>query len=495
MKRVIVIGGGITGLAAAYKVKRAAETDGHDVTFTLVERDPRLGGKILSEEVDGFVVDGGPDCFLTEKPALHRIAKMTGVEGDKMPTDDSRKKTWILAGGKLHEMPDGIMMFAPTKFWPFVTTGLFTWPGKIRMGMDLLIPRKERWPEGDTAAQHDETLEAFIVRRMGRECLNRMAEPLVGGVHASDPAVMSLAATFPRLLDMEQKFGSMIGGFVDARRKVAEIRKKYPPDPKNPRTFFTSFKHGMQEITDVMADVAGRDAIRTGVSAERLERSGDGWKVRLSDGDVLEGDAVIVATEGWAAEKLLADVDEQTYEALSGISHSSSATVSLAFDTTDVGFSLDAFGVLCPIAEKRDLMAVTYSSTKWPGRAPAGKTLMRGFVGGPQNQAIMEKSDEELAHIVQENMRGILGLKAEPMWARVYRWHLGMPQYTLGHLDRVATIVDRCETMPGLAIGGGSYTGVGIPNCVESGERAVTKVLGDLGMELAEDKVEEKRYY
>lgn len=495
MKRVIVIGGGITGLAAAYKVKRAAETDGHDVTFTLVERDPRLGGKILSEEVDGFVVDGGPDCFLTEKPALHRIAKMTGVEGDKMPTDDSRKKTWILAGGKLHEMPDGIMMFAPTKFWPFVTTGLFTWPGKIRMGMDLLIPRKERWPEGDTAAQHDETLEAFIVRRMGRECLNRMAEPLVGGVHASDPAVMSLAATFPRLLDMEQKFGSMIGGFVDARRKVAEIRKKYPPDPKNPRTFFTSFKHGMQEITDVMADVAGRDAIRTGVSAERLERSGDGWKVRLSDGDVLEGDAVIVATEGWAAEQLLADVDEQTYEALSGISHSSSATVSLAFDTTDVGFSLDAFGVLCPIAEKRDLMAVTYSSTKWPGRAPAGKTLMRGFVGGPQNQAIMEKSDEELAHIVQENMRGILGLKAEPMWARVYRWHLGMPQYTLGHLDRVATIVDRCETMPGLAIGGGSYTGVGIPNCVESGERAVTKVLGDLGMELAEDKVEEKRYY
>ncbi len=495
MKRVVIIGGGITGLGAAFKVARAA-SEGHDVEFTLLERDGRLGGKILTEHVDGFVVDGGSDCFLTEKPALHRIARLTGSDADKLPTDDSRKRTWILARGRLHEMPDGIMMFAPTKFWPFATTGLFSWPGKARMGMDLLIPRKERWPEGDTAAQHDETLESFVTRRMGRECLDRLAEPLVGGVHASDPAVMSLAATFPRLLEMEQKFGSMIGGFVDARKKVAEMRKKYPPDPANPRTFFTSFRSGMQRIVDAMADGAGRDAMRTGVAVESLARSGDGWRVALTGGESVEADAVIIATESWAAEPLLRTMDERAASALAGMSHSSSATVSLAFDTTDVGFDLNAFGVLCPIVEKRSLMAVTFSSTKWPGRAPDGKTLVRGFVGGPHNQAIMENDDEEIIAIVTAEMRSILGLRAEPVWARVYRWDRGMPQYTLGHLERVALLDERMAATRGLALAGGSYTGVGLPNCVESGERAVSKVLGDLGLELAEDNAPpEKRHY
>ncbi|TLM78912.1 MAG: protoporphyrinogen oxidase [Actinobacteria bacterium] len=495
MRHVVVIGGGAAGLGAAYKVTRAA-AEGHEVKVTVVEKDPRLGGKILTEQVDGFTVDGGPDCFITEKPGVHRIAKLLGIFDDELPTDDSRKKTWILSRGRLYEMPDGIMMFAPTKFVPFATTGLFSWPGKFRMGMDLFIPRKERWAEGETAAQHDETLESFIVRRMGRECLDRLAEPLVGGVHASDPAVMSLASTFPRLLEMEQRFGSCIGGFVDARKKVAAMKKKYPPQPgAKPRTFFTSFVGGMQRLTDSMADAVGRENIRTGAAVESVERDGSGWKVRLGDGDVIDADAVIVATEGWAAEKLLAPVDPEIGEALGGISHSSSATVSMAFDTDDLGFSLDAFGVLCPQAEKRRLMAVTYSSTKWPGRAPAGRTLMRGFVGGPGNQAIMENSDETLVEIVHKEMSDILGMKVDPAWSRVYRWNLGMPQYTLGHLDRVAVIDLRCAETPGLAVAGGSYTGVGIPNCIESGERAVTKVLGEFGIDLAEDHVEEKRIY
>jgi oxygen-dependent protoporphyrinogen oxidase len=495
MKEIVVIGGGVAGLGAAYKVKRAAE-EGHEVSFTLLEKDDRIGGKIAGEVTDdGFVVDGGPDCFLTEKPAVHRIAKLAGIESDKLPTDESRKKTWILSRGKLYEMPDGIMMFAPTKFVPFATTGLFSWPGKFRMGMDLLVPRKQRWAEGDTPQQHDETLEDFIVRRMGRECLDRLAEPLVGGVHASDPALMSLAATFPRLLEMEQKFGSMIGGFVDARKKVAAMRKKYPPDPNNPRTFFTSFKGGMQELTDAMADAVGRASIRTGTAVAKLERDSERWRVTLDGGEVLEADGVIVATEGWAASRLMLHVDAEVGEALGSISHSSSATVSLAFDSEDIGFDLNAFGVLCPMAEKRSLMACTLSSTKWPGRAPAGKTLVRGFVGGPHNQAIMEKSDDELATIVEREFREILGLKATPMWAKVYRWTLGMPQYTMGHLDRIDLVERKVGETPGLGIGGGSYRGVGLPNCIESGEKAVSKVLGDFGMTLEEDALEEKRYY
>jgi oxygen-dependent protoporphyrinogen oxidase len=500
MKRIIIIGGGVAGLGAAYKVMRAA-SEGHDVEFVLVEKDRRLGGKIQTEMVPDpsekgrFVVDGGPDCFLTEKPACHRIAKLTGIFNDELPTDDSRRRTWILSRGKLHQMPDGVMMFAPTKFVPFATTGLFSWQGKIRMGMDLFIQPKKVSP----GELNDETLENFVVRRMGRECLDRLAEPLVGGVHASDPTQMSLAATFPRLLEMEQKYGSLTKAFIATRRKVEEMRRKYPAKPgEKPRTFFTSFVNGMQQLPDSMANAAGRKSIHTGVTVTSLHRtSRNGWRASLSDSSSIDGEGVIVATESWTAEPLLRPLDKAIADALASIPASSSATVSVAFNEKEVGFDLNAFGVLCPLIENRALMAATYSSTKWPGRAPPGKVLLRGFVGGPHNQEILKRSDEELVQTVLAEFCDILGLNpfAKPLFSRVFRWHLGMPQYTLGHLDRVTLIENQSAQIPGLALAGGSYRGVGVPNCIESGERAVSKVLGEWGINLAEDHVEGKRYY
>ena len=500
MKRIIIVGGGIAGLGAAHKVTRAASV-GHKVEFILVEKDPRLGGKIQTEIVSDptgggrFIVDGGPDCFLTEKPACHRIAKLTGIFDDELPTDDSRRKTWILSRGKLHQMPDGVMMFAPTKFIPFATTGLFSWPGKIRMGMEFFIPPKKVAPD----AFNDETLESFVVRRMGRECLDRLAEPLVGGVHASDPSQMSLAATFPRLLEMEQKHGSLMKGFIAARRMVEEMRRKYPAKrDEKPRTFFTSFVNGMQQLTDRMAGAAGRERMRTGVAVSSLQHTSvGGWRSLLSDGSAIDGDAVIIATESWAAEPLVRPHDKAIADALASIPASSSATISFAFNEDEVGFDLNAFGVLCPLVEGRALMAATYSSTKWPGRAPAGKVLLRGFVGGPHNQEILKRSDEELVQIVIAEFRDILGLNpfAKPLFTRVFRWYLGMPQYSLGHLERVTMIENRSAQIPGLALAGGCYRGVGVPNCIESGERAVSKVLGEWGIDLVEDHVEEKRYY
>lgn len=499
MKRIIIIGGGVAGLGAAYKVARAA-SEGHDVEFVLFEKDPRLGGKICTEIVwepsdEGkFIVDGGPDCFLTEKPACHRIAKLTGIFDHELPTDESRKRTWILSRGKLHQLPDGIFMFAPTKFLPFATTGLFSWPGKFRMAMDLFIPPKKVAP----GELNDETLESFVVRRMGRECLDRLAEPLVGGVHASDPSKMSLAATFPRLLEMEQKYGSLMKGFIAARRKVEEMRRKYPAKPgEKPRTFFTSFLNGMQELTDRMADAAGRERMRTGLAVRTLRHDGGTWSTLLSDGSKVDGEAVIIATESWAAEPLVRPYDRVIAESLASIPASSSATISVAFNEKEVGFDLNAFGVLCPLVEGRALMAATYSSTKWPGRAPPGKVLLRGFVGGPHNQEILKRSDEELVQTVMTEFHAILGLNpfAKPLFSRVFRWHLGMPQYTLGHLERIERIDNRCARIPGLAIAGGSYRGVGVPNCIESGERAVSKVLGEWGINLAEDHAGEKRYY
>jgi oxygen-dependent protoporphyrinogen oxidase len=297
---------------------------------------------------------------------------------------------------------------------------------------------------------------------------------------------------------MEQNYGSLLKAFIAVRHKVEEMRRKYPPKPgEKPRTFFTSFANGMQELTDRMADAAGRERIRTGMTVASLRRTGGAWSAQLSDGSVIEGDAVILATESWAAEPLIRPHDAAIADALAAIPASSSATVSIAFNEEEVGFDLNAFGVLCPLVEGRALMAATYSSTKWPGRAPKGKVLLRGFVGGPHNQQILKRSNEELVQIVLAEFRGIVGLNpyAKPLFSRVFRWHLGMPQYTLGHLDRVALIEDRSAHIPGLALAGGSYRGVGVPNCIESGERAVSKVLGEWGVDLAEDHTEEKRYY
>lgn len=503
MKHVVVVGGGVAGLGAAYKIRRAAES-GVDVGFTLVEKDQRLGGKLATVQVDDpsgagrYIVDGGSDSFLTDKPAVHRVAKLLGIFEDETGTIDENKKTFIVKDGRLVEMPDGIMMFAPTKIMPMATTPLYSWPAKVRMGLDLVIPRKERWPEGDTAQQHDESLESFVVRRMGRECLDRLAEPLVGGVNGSDAADMSLAATYPMLLEMEQKHGSLVRGFLDQRKKVEEMRRKHPPKPgAKRRTFFSSFAPGLQYLTDKMADAAGREHIRAGVAAESLARTDGSWLVPLSDGSTLAADAVVLAPEVWAAEALMRGVDAEAADLLATIPSSSSATILMALDEADCPFDQRWHGVLSPAVERQPVTGISLMSSKWPDRAPAGRVLLRGFVGGARDPEIVKRSDEELTAVALKAFVDLLGVKpdARPVFSRVFRWERGMPQYTLGHLDRVDAIEARCAAIPGLALAGGGYRGVGVPNCLESGEKAVSKVLADLGITLAEDAVEQKRVY
>lgn len=503
MKKVIIIGGGAAGLGAAYKVRRAAEA-GHEVDCLLVEKSDRLGGKIATDIVPDpaggtYVVDGGSDAFISGKPAVGRIARMLGIADEMVPACEENKKTLIVKGERLIEMPDGIMMFAPTKLVPLATTPLYSWPAKFRMAADLVIPRKERWAEGETAQQHDETLEDFVVRRMGRESLDRLAEPLVGGVHASDPGQMSLAATFPNFLEMEQQFGSLIRGFLEERKKREEMRKKHPPKPgAKPWAFFNTFHRGMQELTDGMARAVGPQRLLTGTTVTAIEQVSDElWRVTLLDGDVLTGDAVIVATEAWAAERLARGISAELADLLATIPCSSSATVPMAFRAEDCPFDRRWFGVLAPIVENRPILAITLSSSKWPDRAPEGRVLLRGFVGGPRNQTVMQRSDEELIEIVRQQLVELLGISpnAEPVLASVYRWTGGMPQYTLGHLDRVDAIEALCRETPGLALAGGGYRGVGIPNCIESGEAAVSKVLSDWGIDYTEDTGPPKRAY
>jgi oxygen-dependent protoporphyrinogen oxidase len=499
VKRVIIVGGGVAGLGAAYKVRRAADA-GHEVEFVLVEKDDRLGGKLFTRHVDdpkgagSYIVDGGSDSFLTDKPAVHRVAKLLGIFDEETGTLDENKRTFIVKDGKLVEMPDGIMMFAPTKIIPMATTKLYSWPAKFRMALDLVIPKRKVAP-GESP---DESLESFVVRRMGRECLDRLAEPLVGGVNGSDPKSMSLAATYPMLLDMEQKNGSLIRGFLAQRKRVEEMKRKYPPKPgAKKRTFFTSFEKGLQYFTDRLAEAAGVGNIRTGAAAVSVEPDGGGWSITLEDGERLRGDAVVVATETWAAQRLCAGADARLGEVLGQIPCSSSATVALAFDEADCPFDKAWHGILSPMVEHRPVTGVSLMSSKWPGRAPQGRVLLRGFVGGPRDQQILKKGDDELIEIARQQLVELLGVKADarPLYAEVFRWTLGMPQYTMGHLDRVDEIEALSTGMAGFALAGGGYRGVGVPNCLESGERAVSKVLGDLGITLEEDSAEEKRIY
>lgn len=491
VKRVIIIGGGVAGLGAAFKLRRAADS-GQDVEFLLVEKEARLGGKLATDVVDDpaggrYIVDGGSDSFLTDKPAVHRVARMLGIYDEETGTLDENKKTFIVKSGRLVEMPDGIMMFAPTKIWPMAATSLYSWPAKFRMALDLVIPRKKLAP----GEFNDESLEHFVVRRMGRECLDRLAEPLVGGVNGSDPKVMSLAATYPNLLEMEQTHGSLVRGFLAQRKKVEAFRAAHPPKPgERPRTFFTSFRGGLQTLTDSLADAAGRDRIRSGVGATSIGReNGGSWTVGLSDGTVLSGDAVILATETWAAQELAGGMDSRLAELLGEIPCSSSATVVLAFAAEDCPMDLHWHGILSPLVEHRTLTGMSLMSSKWPDRAPAGRVLLRGFVGGPRDQETLLKSDDEIVQIAVGELCELLGLRtgAEPLFSKVYRWHLGMPQYTMGHLDRVAEIEQLTAGIGGLALAGGGYRGVGVPNCLESGENAAAKVLADCGMEFNEE--------
>ena len=499
MKRIIIIGGGVAGLGAAYKVRRAAD-EGSDVGFTLIEKDDRLGGKLATDHVEDpkgrgtFIVDGGSDSFLTDKPAIHRVAKQLGIFDEETGTLDENKKTFIVKGGKLVEMPDGIMMFAPTKIVPMATTSLYSWPAKFRMALDLVLPRKKVAP----GERNDESLESFVVRRMGRECLDRLAEPLVGGVNGSDPAEMSLAATYPNLLDMEQKYGSLVKGFLAQKKKVEEMKRTYPPKPgAKRRTFFSSFVPGLQFLTDKLADGAGRENIRTGNAAASIERTGEGWRVTLANGDVLEGDGLVVASEAWATAPLVAAVDARVGELVASIPCSSSATILMAFDAEDCPFDKRFHGILSPAIEHEPVTGISLMSSKWPGRAPEGAVLLRGFVGGPRDQEIVKRDDDELVEIARQSFVKLLGVKkdATPLFANVYRWVGGMPQYTMGHLDRIEELEARCAQIPGFALAGGAYRGVGVPNCLDSGEKAAAKILGEWGITLAEDAEEQKRLY
>jgi len=479
VKQVVVIGAGIAGLTAAWRLANAG------IEVRVLEASPRIGGQLWTERAGGIIADGGSDSFLTSKPSIKRVAAELGIADAICGTNEDNKGTYLVKDGRLVELPDGIMLFAPTKIAPMATTRLYSWPAKFRMLGDLFLPRKKQ-PDG---VLEDESIASLVRRRLGSECLDRLAEPLVGGVNGSDVETMSTLATYPQLLEMERDFGSLIRGFL-AQRKSNEARAQaHPMTPGALRwTFFSSFAGGMQQITDALAAAIGEERIRCGARALTVARGEAGrfvlsFATRTGAGE-LEADGVISAAPAWASAEMLGALAPEAAGILETIPHSSCASIILGFPEADAPFDKSWHGVLSPGIEHQAVTGISLVSSKWEGRSPEGTVLLRGFVGGARDPEILAHSDAELIEITRESFIRLLGLSraAQASYAKVFRFPRSMPQYTVGHLGRMDLLDALLADQPGLALAGAAYRGVGVPNCLESGEEAAAKVARDLGL-------------
>jgi oxygen-dependent protoporphyrinogen oxidase len=456
--RVAIVGGGIAGIAAALRVIERAPS----ATVTLLEGGTRLGGTIATERRDGFVVDLGPDSFITEKPWALALCDRLGLAGDLIGTREGDRRTHVALGDRLHSLPDGFLMLAPTSVGPFVQSSLFTWAGKLRMALDLIVPPRR--------FGGDESIADFVRRRLGREALERVADPLLSGIYTGDPERLSVAATMPRFRELETTHGSVIVGLrrtAQATRGVAGARYG----------LFVSHKDGMGALVDAFAARLPAGAVRLGARVERLERTSGGWRVHAA-GAPVDADAVVLACSAYASAELLAPLDSLLAATLAGITYASSAIVTFAVRSSDLPRGLPGFGFVVPAVERRDLLACTFSSRKWVGRAPEGFELLRAFVGGVRRPELVDRDDAALVSAVRADLARWVGLAGEPVWTRVDRWRRAMPQYELGHAERLATIEQRLAAFPQLELAGNAYRGIGIPDSVHSGEAAADALLG-----------------
>ncbi len=465
MKRLVIVGSGIAGLAAAYFVLEKAKKIGESIHLHLLDEKDRVGGCILTEKVNGFVIEGGPDCFLYEKPWALALCEKLGL-GDRILNTNENRRIFILSNGKLHELPEGFMLMVPTSFTPFIKSSLISWPGKIRMAMDLFIPKKK--------SDEEESLADFVRRRLGEEALEKIAEPLVAGIHAGTPETMGLGSTFPRFIQMEKEYGSLIRGMLARRKMALQWQKRGGPK----RTMFLSLKDGLGEWVDSLREKIGKERISLKKKVVGLRRTEEGdYDIQLSDGTSLETDSIILATPSFITAKIVEEMDSKLSEILLTIPYVSSATVSLAYHRSQIHHPMDAFGFIIPRSEKRKIMASTWTSVKFNYRAPEDHVLLRVFVGGVNNEQLVDLDDDEMLRMIQEELKDIMDVEGDPILTRIYRWEKSMPQYLVGHLEKVARIEERTNLQPGLFLTGCAYKGIGISDSVHDAEIVAEKAV------------------
>lgn len=472
IKSVAVIGGGISGLSAAYYARKLFRERGMEVQITLIERSQRLGGKIQTLHRDGFTIEQGPDSFLARKTAVLDLTRELGLEDQLTGTNPGAKTNYILHKGKLHKMPPGLMLGIPTQMWPMVKTGLLSPLGKARAAMDLLLPAKR-----GTA---DESLGGFIRRRLGKEVLEHMTEPLLAGIYAGDTEQLSLQATFPQFMEMELEHRSLILGLLASKKRKPDAKPLSDPLPGPARTsMFLTFKGGLSVLTDALSGSLQTERMITGSGVTALEKSvseGGGYELQLDHGERLQADGVILATPAFAAAGLLGQIPGAAH--LEQIHYVSVANAAFAFRREDVPGSLDGSGFLIPRSEGRQMTACTWTSSKWLHSAPDDKVLLRTYIGRLGNQSWTEMPAEELKRIIAGELRDLMGITAEPLFCELTQLPRSMPQYPVGHMTNLENLRKQlAEEMPGVELCGGGYDGVGIPDCIRQGKQAAERML------------------
>jgi protoporphyrinogen/coproporphyrinogen III oxidase len=461
---VVIVGGGIAGLAAAYELSRRG------MSFVVLERAARAGGVILSEAIDGFTIDGGPDSLLIQKPEAIALCKEIGL-GDRLVSTKLPRLAYIQRAGRLHALPAASVLGIPTRVGPFVRTSLFSWPGKLRMGAELFVaPRRD---------EADESIGAFMRRRFGDEATTYLAEPLLAGIHAGDVDRLSVRALFPRLVDAERTHGSLLRAFRAIRNPQSAIR--------NLDGAFKSLPSGLSEMVNALVEHLGAARVRLNTGVDAITGRGP-FTVRMSGGESLAATAVVIATPAYVTAPLLRDRDEEIARLAGEVPYASAATVALAFNRGDVRHPLTGSGFVVPRVENTGILAASWLSSKWPHRAPDDRVLMRAFLGGARDPHALERSDTELTTISLAALTPLLGLERTPLLTRVYRWDRGNAQHEVGHLDRMAKIDRALTRHPGLFITGSGFRGVGIPDCVADGRRTAASAAGWL----AQKKLEER---
>lgn len=472
-RTVVIVGGGISGLATAFSLQEQATKAGLTLRCTILEAGSSWGGKIVTHRVGEIVTEAGPDSFLSQKQAGLDLCTKLGLADQLINTNETGKKACVLYRGCLHDLPEGLLSFVPKQLGSFLNSGLLSWSGLVRMGLEFAVP--------PGSSREDESLAGFLRRRFGAQAFERVLEPLMAGIYAGDAEHLSLRATFPRFFELEQQYGSIVRGMMAAKKAASRASTAQPG-----RTMFVSLKNGLSDLVIALTSRLTQQGVelRVGCRVEALRvRSHElgrwMYDLILEDGSALSADSVVLATPAYMSAELVRPLTPIAGGLLDMIPYASTATIAMAFPRT-LTSAIEGFGFIIPRTEQRDLIAATWTSLKWPHRAPADQLLARCYVGGVGREDILQLDDETLVAKVREELAAVCGIGVEPTFTEVNRWWKAMPQYTIGHLDRLVQLDAAVSRYPGLILTGAGYRGVGIPDCIRDGTLAAERVVQDL---------------